>query len=92
MKMLKPWMFFIVFALTLMGATLAQAQTPDATASTVTVEANAGNQNIEMADKLRSDGKIYVVVACVLVVLIGMIIYLISIDKKVGQLEKQNRS
>lgn len=88
MKMLKPWMFFIFFTFILTGATITQAQTPSA----ATTEQTAANTDIEMADLLRQDGKIYVVVACVLVVLIGMIIYLISIDKKVGQLEKQNRS
>ena len=92
MKMLKQWLFLTGFALTLICTTLAQAQTPDATSSTTNTEVAAANTDIEMADLLRQDGKIYIVVACVLVVLLGMIIYLISIDKKVGQLEKQNRS
>ena len=46
-------------------------------------------QNIEMADTMRSEGKIYVVIAVVLTILIGLIIYLISIDKKLGKLEKE---
>lgn len=90
MKMLKQWLLFIGFALTLICSIFAQAQTPEA--ASATTEATAANTGVEMADLLRQDGKIYVVVACVLVVLIGMIIYLVSIDKKVGQLEKQNRS
>ena len=44
---------------------------------------------IEMADQMRSEGKIYVVVAVLSVILIGLFIYLINIDKKVGKLEKE---
>ena len=40
-------------------------------------------------DFMRSTGKIYVVVAGILVIFIGIIIFLISIDKKITQLEKQ---
>ncbi|NBG66285.1 CcmD family protein [Acidiluteibacter ferrifornacis] len=47
-------------------------------------------ESIEMADQLRSEGKIYVVVAVLVVILIGLFIYLFTIDKKVRQLEKEN--
>lgn len=46
-------------------------------------------QEVEMADTMRSEGKIYVVVAIILVLFIGLIIYLISIDRKVSNLEKR---
>jgi CcmD family protein len=46
-------------------------------------------QDVEMADTMRSNGKIYVVVAIALVILIGLIGYLIFIDKKVSGLEKR---
>ena len=46
-------------------------------------------QEIEMADEMRSNGKIYVVVAVMLVILIGLITYLVSIDKKLNRLEKE---
>lgn len=46
-------------------------------------------QEVEMADSLRSNGKIYVVVAIVLVILLGLIGYLISLDRKVSRLEKR---
>lgn len=42
---------------------------------------------VEMADQLRSNGKIYVVVAILLVIFIGIILYLISLDKKISKLE-----
>jgi CcmD family protein len=46
-------------------------------------------QDVEMADAFRSDGKIYVVVAVISVVVMGLIAYLFSIDKKVSKLEKE---
>lgn len=46
-------------------------------------------QDVEMADGLRSEGKIYIVVAVLLIVFTGIVIYLINIDKKVSKLEKE---
>ncbi len=46
-------------------------------------------QNVEMADTMRSNGKIYVVVVVAAVVSTVLSIYMISIDKKVAQLEKK---
>ncbi|HQQ95931.1 MAG TPA: CcmD family protein [Cyclobacteriaceae bacterium] len=46
-------------------------------------------QEIEMADTMRSQGKIYVVVAILTVILIGLIGYLISLDSKVTRLERK---
>jgi hypothetical protein len=45
-------------------------------------------QNAEMADTFRSEGKIYVVVAIILIVLFGLIIYLFLLDRKMNKLEK----
>jgi hypothetical protein len=44
--------------------------------------------NVEMADGLRSSGKIYVVVCVVLIILAGVLMYLIRIDRKVSKMEK----
>ena len=44
---------------------------------------------VEMADALRTSGKIYVVVLVVTVILTGLILYLIRLDKKVSRLEKE---
>ena len=46
-------------------------------------------QEVEMADTLRSEGKIYVVVTILLIILIGLIGYLVLIDRKVTRLEKK---
>lgn len=42
---------------------------------------------VEMADTMRSEGKIYVVVGIILMVLVGLIVYLIMLDRKVKKLE-----
>ncbi|MEQ8908728.1 MAG: CcmD family protein [Vicingaceae bacterium] len=50
-------------------------------------------QEIAMADAMRENGKIYVVVAVLGVILLGLILYLISIDRKLKKLEEEkNRS
>ncbi len=49
----------------------------------------AQSNGIEMADKLREDGKIWVVVGVILLIFTGVIIYLIRIDRKITKLEKQ---
>ena len=46
------------------------------------------NSEVEMADKFREDGKIYVVVAVLSVILGGLITYLVVIDRKTARLEK----
>jgi uncharacterized membrane protein len=46
-------------------------------------------QNVEMADAFRADGKIYVVVGIMVMSLLGVVLYLISLDRKVTKLEKQ---
>lgn len=45
--------------------------------------------DVEMADTFRSDGKIYVVVTVVAIVLIGLLAYLFSLDRKVSKLERE---
>ncbi|GHE53625.1 MULTISPECIES: CcmD family protein [Roseivirga] len=47
------------------------------------------NTSVEMADVMRSNGKIYVVVAVVMTVFLGLIIYTISVDRKISRLEKE---
>lgn len=43
----------------------------------------------EMAEALRQSGKIYVVVAVIVVVLAGLLLFLISLDRKLSRLEKE---
>ena len=44
-------------------------------------------QPVEMADGMRANGKSYVVVAIVLLVLLGLFVYLFRIDRKLKRLE-----
>ncbi len=48
-------------------------------------------EKVEMADNFRADGKIYVVLAIILVILAGLFFYLIRIDRKVTKLEEQKQ-
>ena len=48
-------------------------------------------QTVEMADALRSSGKIYVVVGVLSVIFIGLVFYLFSIDRRVKKMEKRNQ-
>lgn len=54
-------------------------------------ESYAGPEDtkVEMAEQLRSSGKIYVVVAVLSTVLLGMILYTITLDRRINKLEKE---
>lgn len=51
-------------------------------------ESDYNNSEIPMADKMREDGKIWVVVGTISVVMAGFIFYLVSIDRKISKLER----
>ena len=55
-----------------------------------TMQLFAQDNGVEMADSLRSNGKIYVVVICIVIILIGLLAYLFSIDKRLKKIEKEN--
>jgi hypothetical protein len=44
---------------------------------------------VEMADKFRADGKIYVVVVVVVMILLGLIWYVARLDRKISKLEQK---
>ena len=48
-----------------------------------------GSQSVEMADAFRADGKIYVVVLGLVIILTAMIILLIRVDKRIFHLERE---
>ena len=48
----------------------------------------AQENKAEMADVMRSNGKIYVVVAVCLTILIGLFVYVFLLDRKISRLEK----
>ena len=47
---------------------------------------------VEMADMMRENGKIYVVVAVILTIFAMIVIYLVRIDRKLGKIEKNIHS
>ena len=44
---------------------------------------------VDMATTMRSNGKIYVVVTVLVIILLGIFLYLIRLDRKIGKLEKE---
>jgi len=51
-------------------------------------EADYQNSRVEMADLMRSEGKIYVLVGIIAIVFAGILVYVINTDRKVAKLEK----
>jgi uncharacterized membrane protein YvlD (DUF360 family) len=47
-------------------------------------------QDVSMADTMRSEGKINVVIAVMLTILLGIVLYLIRLERKISKLEKNN--
>lgn len=45
----------------------------------------------EMADVMRSNGKIYVVVAVCLMILVGLFLYMLRLDRKMTRMERENK-
>ena len=58
---------------------------------TVSVIGSAQDKKVEMADTMRSNGRIYVVVAVVVTILLGLILYVARLDRKITRLEKENK-
>jgi CcmD family protein len=77
---MKKFVFFLTFlcSLTFLGSAQITSQESDYT-----------NTGVEMADAFRADGKIYVVVAIVLIIFAGLIFYTVNIDRKLSKLEKE---
>ena len=48
----------------------------------------AQNEPVAMADTMRGNGKIYVVVSVCLTIVLGLFIYVFTVDRKVSRLEQ----
>lgn len=55
-------------------------------------ESDYTNNSVEMADVMRSNGKIYVLVGVIVIIFAGITVYLISTDRKISKLEKNLHS
>ena len=58
--------------------------------TTVFVQAQEGTAKTGFGETMRSSGRIYVVIAVILTILIGLILYLVRLDKKMSKMEKEN--
>jgi len=53
------------------------------------VQAQEGTAKTTVGETMRSSGRIYVVVAVMLTILIGLILYLVRLDRKISKVEKE---
>ncbi|WP_026955907.1 CcmD family protein [Algoriphagus vanfongensis] len=51
-------------------------------------ESDYSNNTVEMADRMRADGKIYVLVGVIGIIFVGIAVYLVSTDRKISKIEK----
>jgi len=51
-------------------------------------ESDYQNSRVEMADAMRADGKIYVVVGIIAIVMGGILLYVINTERKIARLEE----
>jgi uncharacterized membrane protein len=68
----------LLFFITIAFASLASAQ--------------EAQQDVPMADALRSDGKIWVVIATIVIVWAGVLAYLIRLDGRISKLENKTKA
>jgi hypothetical protein len=73
----------ITLAILLLLSVAAQAQEKIAVTT-----ADYSNSSVEMADIMRSEGKIYILVGIILLIFAGLTAYVIYTDRKVSKLEK----
>lgn len=57
----------------------------------LSIYAQNQESTVEMADKFRADGKIYVVLAVAGLILVGLFTYLIITDRKISKIEREIR-
>ena len=56
----------------------------------INLQAQDSTENVSMADIMRSNGRIYVVIAVILTILIGLLLYMFRLERKINRLEKQS--
>lgn len=57
--------------------------------TTISIFAHAQNAATNNNDVMKSNGKIYVVMTVVIVIVLGLVLYLINLDRKISKLEKE---
>lgn len=51
-------------------------------------ESDYSNNTVEMADQMRADGKIYVLVGIIVIIFVGITVYVVNTDRRISKLEK----
>ncbi|MDQ3072550.1 MAG: CcmD family protein [Bacteroidota bacterium] len=82
-------LFYLFLCSFLTGNVFGQTEKSASTELAPETVVTGSSNNIEMADMLYESGKIYVVVACLSLVLIGLLIYLYLTDRKIEKLKKR---
>ncbi len=57
--------------------------------ATMSVQAQEGAAKTGFGETMRSNGRIYVVIAVILTILLGLVLYLVRLDKKMSKMEKE---
>ncbi|WP_186753530.1 CcmD family protein [Echinicola salinicaeni] len=80
---MQKWLvvFLLFISLQVMGQEKTEIKTED-----------YQNYSVDMADQMRENGKIYVLVGIIGIVMGGILVYLIGTDKKLSRLEKEFNS
>jgi len=52
-------------------------------------ENDYANKNVDMADMMRENGKIYVVVGVIIIIFLGITYYAVRIDRKLSKMENE---
>lgn len=47
--------------------------------------------DVEMADLLHENGKIYVVVGVIAIIFVGIVVYLVTIDRRLTKIEREEK-
>ena len=51
-------------------------------------ESDYSNNSVEMADQMRAEGKIYVLVGIITIIFVGITVYVVNTDRRISKLEK----
>ena len=76
---MKKWLVMLFLGISLQGVAQEKIEITDE---------DYRNSRVEMADIMRSEGKIYVLVGIIGIIFAGILVYVINTDRKVAKLEK----
>jgi CcmD family protein len=76
---MKKWIFILLMAISIQATAQEKIEI---------TEEDYTNSRVEMADVMRSEGKIYVLVGVIVIIFAGITGYVVSTDRKVSKLEK----